>query len=74
MYAQFDLLTPTNMDEVLGALAGDRAESDVVPLGGGTNLIVDAALCLPLALMKPEDRCPIAVTTFDIVIYGDVLK
>jgi len=41
MYAHFDLLTPTNMDEALGALAGDRVKNDIMPLAGGTNLIVD---------------------------------
>lgn len=41
MYAQFDLLTPTEMDEALAVLAGVESENDCVPLGGGTNLIVE---------------------------------
>lgn len=41
MYAQFDLLTPSDADEVLGALAASKGENGAVLLGGGTNLIVD---------------------------------
>jgi CO/xanthine dehydrogenase FAD-binding subunit len=38
MYAQFDLDIPDNLDGALEALAGGGG---VVPLAGGTNLIVD---------------------------------
>ena len=47
MYANFDLVVPTDMDEALAALSvapvmqGDQKENDCVPLGGGTNLIVE---------------------------------
>jgi len=41
MYAEFDLLTPAAIGEALAALAKFRNERDGVPLGGGTNLVVD---------------------------------
>lgn len=41
MYAEFDLLVPERLDQALAMIAGATTEKDAVPLGGGTNLIVD---------------------------------
>ncbi|KAB2850656.1 MAG: xanthine dehydrogenase family protein subunit M [Hyphomicrobiaceae bacterium] len=41
MFAEFDLLTPAAIGEALAALAKVKSERDCVPLGGGTNLVVD---------------------------------
>jgi CO/xanthine dehydrogenase FAD-binding subunit len=40
MYAEFDLAVPESLTDALAALAGDGAGS-IMPLAGGTNLIVD---------------------------------
>ena len=41
MYAPFELDMPGDLAEALDALAGDGGDSTVVPIAGGTNLIVD---------------------------------
>ncbi|MCH8166702.1 MAG: xanthine dehydrogenase family protein subunit M [Proteobacteria bacterium] len=41
MYAEFDLLTPAAVGGALDELAKVENEEDCMPLGGGTNLVVD---------------------------------
>ncbi|MFZ0693722.1 MAG: xanthine dehydrogenase family protein subunit M [Alphaproteobacteria bacterium] len=41
MYAEFELLTPVGIGEALETLARVNGERECVPLGGGTNLLVD---------------------------------
>ncbi len=41
MYAEFDLLTPAAVGNALDELEKIENEDDCMPLGGGTNLIVD---------------------------------
>ncbi len=41
MYAEFDLLTPAAVGKALDELEKIENEHDCMPLGGGTNLIVD---------------------------------
>jgi CO/xanthine dehydrogenase FAD-binding subunit len=41
MYAEFDLLTPAEVGKALDELEKIENEDDCMPLGGGTNLIVD---------------------------------
>ena len=41
MYAPFELDMPSDLAGALDALAGDGGDSTVVPIAGGTNLIVD---------------------------------
>lgn len=41
MYADFDLDIPTQLDEALSVLAGNDAAAGIMPIAGGTNMIVD---------------------------------
>ena len=41
MYTEFDLLTPAAVGGALDELAKVENEEDCMPLGGGTNLVVD---------------------------------
>ncbi|MBZ0216518.1 MAG: xanthine dehydrogenase family protein subunit M [Fimbriimonadaceae bacterium] len=41
MYAEFDLLTPGGIGEALETLARVKGKDKCLPLGGGTNLLVD---------------------------------
>lgn len=41
MYADFDLLVPEKLDQALAMIAGATSARDAVPLGGGTNLVVE---------------------------------
>lgn len=41
MYAEFDLHVPADMDAALAALAENGARGPIMPIAGGTNMIVD---------------------------------
>jgi carbon-monoxide dehydrogenase medium subunit len=41
MYADFDLLIPEGLNQALGMIAKSKADTDIAPLGGGTNLVVE---------------------------------
>lgn len=41
MYAEFDLVIPTDIEGALAALAESESDTSVVPLCGGTNTMVD---------------------------------
>jgi len=41
MYAEFDLVIPSSLDEAVEALADNDGGTKVAPLAGGTNVIVD---------------------------------
>ena len=49
MFAEFDLVMPGGLDEALDILAeaGGDGGAEVLPLAGGTNLVVD--LCYAVA-------------------------
>lgn len=54
MYAEFDLHVPDNLDGALAALAENDAAENIMPLAGGTNMIVDlrARTVTPAALVS----------------------
>lgn len=54
MYAQFDLHVPQDLDGALSVLAEGHKEGAIMPLAGGTNMIVDlrARTVTPAALVS----------------------
>lgn len=54
MIAEFDLHVPEDLDGVLAALAGSGGDGGVMPIAGGTNMIVDlrARTVTPSALVS----------------------
>jgi len=54
MYAEFDLHVPENMDDALAVLAENDSVGSILPLAGGTNMIVDlrARTMTPAALVS----------------------
>ena len=54
MYAEFDLHVPADLNGALAALAENNADGGILPLAGGTNMIVDlrARTVAPAALVS----------------------
>ena len=54
MYAEFDLHVPKDLDAVLAVLAENNGQGAIMPLAGGTNMIVDlrARSVAPAALVS----------------------
>lgn len=54
MYAEFDLHVPENLDGALAVLAENHPAGEIMPLAGGTNMIVDlrARSVTPAALVS----------------------
>jgi len=54
MYAEFDLHVPEDLNGALAMLAGNHGEETIMPLAGGTNMIVDlrARTVAPAALVS----------------------